>query len=59
VLKPGGDLAIFDFSGRSSPDADREDLVRLAESHNFEVIVNGAHPFPAWDTLAFHLRKLS
>jgi SAM-dependent methyltransferase len=56
VLKPGGQLAIFEFSYRNDVASDRVDVERLAARHGFEVIVNGSRPFKVWDGAAFRLR---
>jgi 2-polyprenyl-3-methyl-5-hydroxy-6-metoxy-1,4-benzoquinol methylase len=56
VLRPGGDLVIFNFSYRDRPDADRRDLGRLAERFGFEVLQADENPFRIWDALVYHLR---
>lgn len=57
VLRPGGDLAIFNFSYRGDADADRRDVARLARAAGLEILVGGTRPFTHWDGLAFHLRR--
>lgn len=57
VLRPGGDLVIFNYSYGRDDSADMADVARLATAHDFEVVVNGVRPFTIWDGLAFHLRK--
>lgn len=57
VLRPGGDLAIFNFSYRGDADADRRDVARLAGAAGLDLLVGGTRPFTHWDGLAFHLRR--
>ena len=56
VLKPGGDFVILNYSRRGDDAADIEDVRRLAEENDLEVLVCGERPFGLWDGLAFHLR---
>lgn len=56
VLRPGGDLAIFNFSYRGDDEADRRDLTRLAGETGFTILRNGTRPFELWDAAGFHLR---
>jgi SAM-dependent methyltransferase len=49
VLKPGGDFAIFHFTYRGDPEADRMDVRQLAQRHGFDVVVDGSSPFRLWD----------
>jgi SAM-dependent methyltransferase len=55
VLRPGGRLLILNFSYRSDPEADRNDVARLAVGCGFSVERNGVAPFRFWDALAFEL----
>jgi SAM-dependent methyltransferase len=58
VLRPGGTLAIFNFSYRDDLERDRADVARVAESYGFKVVESGVRPFKLWDGAAFLLRKL-
>lgn len=55
VLRPGGDLVIFNFSYRGDIAADRTDLLGRP---GFRTIVDGARGLAIWDAPAFHLRTL-
>jgi ubiquinone/menaquinone biosynthesis C-methylase UbiE len=57
VLRPGGDLVIFNFSYRDRPQADRRDLGRLAERFGFDVLRMDESPFRIWDAIVYHLRR--
>jgi SAM-dependent methyltransferase len=57
VLKPGGSLMILNYSYRGNPEADREEVARLAASAGFEVARDGTCDFAWWDALCFHLRR--
>lgn len=57
VLRPGGDLVIFNYSYRSSPERDRAEVAERAQASGFEVLRNGEQPFSLWDGLFFHLRS--
>jgi SAM-dependent methyltransferase len=57
VLEDGGRLAIFNYSYRGDPAADRADLARLAAEHGFIVERNGTSDFALWDAATFLLRK--
>lgn len=56
VLKPGGDLVIFNYSYRGDLDADRRDVASLARAHGFDVLVNGEARLRTWDGVLFHLQ---
>jgi SAM-dependent methyltransferase len=56
LLDPGGALAIFNYSYRGDPDADRADLARLAAECGFSVERNGTRDFSLWDGATFLLR---
>jgi SAM-dependent methyltransferase len=55
VLRPGGDVAIFNLSYRGDPAADRADVAAAARALGLAVRVDGASPFTLWDGLAFLL----
>lgn len=57
VLRPGGSLAIFNYSYRDDPARDGSDLARLAARSGLHLLLAGARPFAAWDGLVFHLRR--
>jgi ubiquinone/menaquinone biosynthesis C-methylase UbiE len=57
VLKPQGDLVIFNYSYRGDDHADASDVARMAKDYGFDVVVSGERPFSIWDGSAFHLRK--
>jgi SAM-dependent methyltransferase len=57
VLRPGGELAIFNYSYRDDTDADRREFSRLAAAHGFEVLLAGEQPFRVWDGIAFRARR--
>lgn len=57
VLRPGGDLVIFNFSYRDDDRADKRDVARLAQESGLEVVRKGERPLGMWDALVFHLRK--
>jgi len=57
VLKPGGALAIFNFSYSGDVAADRRELARLAAAASLEIVRNGTRDLELWDGLTFHLRK--
>lgn len=56
ALVAGGDLLILNFSYRNDPEQDSRDIIRLAETQGFEVLVDGAQPFSLWDGRVWHLR---
>ena len=57
VLRPGGDLLVFNFSYRGDADLDRADVARLAAASGFRVRRAGTREFALWDGLAFHLAR--
>lgn len=59
VLKPNGDMVIFNYSYAGDDDADERDVARMAKDYGFDVVVSGERPFTVWDGSAFHLRKRS
>lgn len=56
VLRPGGALAIFNFSYRGDDEADRREVARLAGASGFAVELAGTRDFTLWDGLTFLLR---
>jgi len=57
VLRPGGALAVLNFSYRGNKAADRADAVALAGAHGLTLEQAGAAPFSVWDGTAFVLRR--
>jgi ubiquinone/menaquinone biosynthesis C-methylase UbiE len=58
VLRPRGDLVIFNFSYRDSVELDRSELRRFAVRFGFRLLADGVRPFTQWDGVAFHLSRL-
>jgi SAM-dependent methyltransferase len=56
VLRPDGDLVIFNYSYRGDLAADRRDIAALAHAHGLGVLVNGERRLRTWDGVLFHLR---
>jgi SAM-dependent methyltransferase len=57
VLKPGGQLAIFNFSYRGDLDLDRSELERHAASVGLTLVRNGVRGLRTWDGAGYHLIK--
>ncbi|HEU4576854.1 MAG TPA: class I SAM-dependent methyltransferase [Polyangiaceae bacterium] len=57
VLKPGGQLAIFNFSYRNDPDADREELASYAADLGLTMLRSGARGLRTWDGAGYQLIK--
>ncbi|MGQ7792345.1 class I SAM-dependent methyltransferase [Faunimonas sp. B44] len=57
VLRPGGTLAILNYSYRGDLDADHGDLARHAARCGLTLEEAGTRPFTLWDGVAFRLRK--
>lgn len=57
VLKPGGELVIFNYSYRGDDNADVDEILRLAPENGFEILVRAERPLAMWDALTFVLRK--
>ncbi len=55
VLRPGGDLVIFEFSYRGDAGRDRDDVSRLALTTGFTVRDSGTRLLSLWDGALFHL----
>ncbi len=56
MLKPGGTLAIFNYSYRGNIEADRADISAFAKSAGLEVLRNGSRHLALWDGTSFLLR---
>ena len=59
VLKPGGELIIFNYSYSEDDEADRREVLTLARENGFDVRVTGERPLALWDGLAFRLVRSS
>ena len=55
VLRPGGAVAILNFSYRGDEEADRRDIERLAGVNGFTIRRAGSRDFILWDGLTFVL----
>jgi SAM-dependent methyltransferase len=55
VLRPGGALAILNFTYRGDDEADRKEITRLAQINGFAVQRAGTRDFELWDGLSFLL----
>jgi SAM-dependent methyltransferase len=56
-LRPGGALAILNWSYRGDPARDRADAEQAARRHGLDLLIAGARPFSLWDASAFLLRR--
>lgn len=56
MLKPGGTLAIFNYSYRGDIEADRADISAFAKLAGLEVARNGSRDLALWDGTSFLLR---
>ena len=56
MLKPGGTLAIFNYSYRGDIEADRADISAFAKSAGLEVVRDGSRDLALWDGTSFLLR---
>lgn len=57
VLRPGGDLVIFNLSYRGDLPADRADVRRYADAAGLTVATDGARELTIWDAPVFRLRR--
>ncbi len=57
LLRPGGALAVLNFSYRGNQAADRADAATLAAAHGFALEQAGVAPFSVWDGTAFVFRR--
>lgn len=55
VLRPGGDLLVFNWSYRGDEAADAREAV---DAPGFAVVRSGERPFAIWDGTGYHLRRL-
>ena len=56
VLRPGGDLLVFNWSYRGDDAADAREA---ATAPGFAVVRSGERPFVIWDGTGYHLRRLT
>ena len=54
VLRPGGQIGIFNLSYRGDPDLDRADAERFAHRYDLHLLRNGIADLQSWDGLTFH-----
>lgn len=54
VLRPGGDLLVFNWSYRGD---DAADLAEAAGAPGFACVRSGERPFTIWDATGYHLRR--
>ena len=57
ILKPGGRLAVFNYSYRDDADLDRADIAAFAAAAGLTIALDGAAPFETWDARVFLLAK--
>jgi SAM-dependent methyltransferase len=57
VLKPRGQLVIFNYSYMEDDAVDAREVRTLADDNGLEVTDAGVRPFALWDGVAFRLRK--
>lgn len=55
MLRPGGDLLVFNWSYRGDEAADAAEAAGAA---GFTCLRSGERPFSIWDASGFHLRRL-
>lgn len=55
ILRPGGALAILNFTYRGDDEADRSEIARLAQTNGFAVRRMGTRDYELWDGLTFLL----
>lgn len=55
VLRPGGDLLVFNWSYRGDAAAD---LAEVRAAPGFELVRAGQRPFAIWDATGFQLRRI-
>lgn len=58
VLRPRGELIIFNYSDSIGPVHAESEVRTLAAQHGFHVVQAGDRPFELWDAVAFRLRKV-
>ena len=58
VLRPGGDLLVFNWSYRGDAGQDIAEAGTCAAAHGFTMVRAGERPFAIWDGTGFHLRRL-
>ena len=57
VLRPGGELVVFNWSYRDDPEADRDDAASQAADAGLQLVAAGERPLTLWDGVLFRLRR--
>lgn len=57
VLRPGGDLLVFNWSYRGDDARDHAEAEQRGRAHGFRLIRAGERPFAIWDGVGTHLRR--
>lgn len=57
ILRPSGDLLVFNWSYRGDTALDIGEARELAAGYGFAVLRAGERPFAIWDGIGFHLRR--
>lgn len=57
VIRPGGDLLVFNWSYRGDPAGDVAEAQALADRHGFALTRAGERPFTIWDGTGFQLTR--
>ena len=57
VLRPGGDLLLFNWSYRGDPQRDIGDAYHQAQMHRLALLRAGERPFAMWDGTGFHFQR--
>lgn len=57
VIRPGGELLVFNWSYRWDPAADQAEVRDMAARHGFVVAAAGEKPFTIWDATGFRLTR--
>lgn len=55
VLRPAGELVVFNFSYRGEPARDRNEVGRFGAAAGFRVVEADSRPFALWDGAVFRL----
>jgi SAM-dependent methyltransferase len=57
VLRPGGDLVVFNYAYGRARDADARELDALGRAAGLRTLRGDEAPFRLWNAVAFHLRR--
>jgi predicted TPR repeat methyltransferase len=55
LLRPGGELLVFNWSYRGAPDLDAAEAADAARQHGFRLTMAGEQPFRLWDGRVYRL----